>query len=135
MADNYLQFSEILPRLTAEEPKDRRMSETRHTPLPWRGERNIVGADNTVVCMINRPLGGQVAVEDANRNLILRAVNSHEALLAAFARLEIPARAVADIMHCRDENADPILNARLSELWQACNAARAIIAEASGEKA
>jgi hypothetical protein len=62
---------------------------TKHSPLPWRGDRNIYGADNTVVCTNNRPAGGQIAVENANRDLILRAVNCHQALVEAVKSLLI----------------------------------------------
>jgi hypothetical protein len=48
-------------------------------------------------------------------------------LLAACDTLEISGRAVADIMHRKGEQDDPMLSERLSELWQACNSARAVI--------
>ena len=70
--------------------------------------------------------------DDERRFTIVPVLAAAPKLLEACEKLEPPARAVTDIMHRRTE-ADPILNARLSELWQAINKARAAIAAARPE--
>jgi len=47
-----------------------------------------------------------------------------QAIQDACNALEVSGRAVADIMHRKGEQDDPLLSERLSELWQACNRAR-----------
>ncbi len=49
---------------------------SKHTNEPWEGDRNIVGADGTVVATVNRPAGGNVEVEDANAERITTCVNA-----------------------------------------------------------
>ncbi len=63
---------------------------TEHTPTPWHigGRSNIVGADDTLVAPVPRPKGaGAAGRRDANVALILRAVNSHDALVEAVGEL------------------------------------------------
>jgi predicted xylose isomerase-like sugar epimerase len=56
-----------------------------HTPTPWiaAGHSDFRGADNHLIGMVN-PTGGGVSPKraKADRALILRAVNSHDALLS-----------------------------------------------------
>jgi len=61
---------------------------------------------------------------------IVRDHNAGPDLLAALERIETSARAVADITHARGPEADPILAARLSDLWNDTNEARAAAREA-----
>jgi len=67
---------------------------------------------------------------EANAAAIVRDHNAGPDLLAALERIETSARAVADITHARGPEADPILAARLSDLWNDTNEARAAAREA-----
>lgn len=52
-------------------------------------------------------------------------------LLDALDRIEMVGRSVADIMHAKGPTNDPLLDERLSDLWDAANAARAVILAAT----
>ena len=55
-----------------------------HTPLPWSTSgMNIIGADRTVVCTVNRPAGDTSAAAFRNQDLIMAACNAHDNLLEA----------------------------------------------------
>lgn len=64
--------------------------EMKHTPTPWRMEIEDEGFISIFGSRLNQTCGDQVALtpmkkdeDKANAEFILRAVNSHEALLAA----------------------------------------------------
>ena len=65
--------------------------------------------------------GGHDAAQDRN------------ALIESLTAMEARGRAVADIMHAKGETDDPILAARLSDLWQSANTARAVLGQEAAE--
>ena len=74
------------------------MSETKHTPLPWRhgdayhdpgrGENIFIGSDGVVVATTG-DIGG--FFKEANADLVLTSVNAHERLEADSKKLREPA--------------------------------------------
>jgi hypothetical protein len=88
---------------------------TKHTPAPWtaHANREIIGADTTVVGWVNRPTGGNSPQENANARLIATAPE----LLAACQHLGTTG-------HCFGSVA--------SDGCEQCAAALAAIAKAEG---
>jgi len=74
------------------------IAEGGHTPLPWRRDGSSIGPDRCTVYIVGGPAGKYptIFVEslgeyperlDANADLIIRSVNSHDDLLAACKQL------------------------------------------------
>ena len=80
------------PRLpVAGELEEKTMSK-KHSPTPWtQCGMNVIGADHTVVCTVNRPPGDNTADPFRNQEFIVRAVNCHKELLAACKQMVIEA--------------------------------------------
>lgn len=49
------------------------MTQPKHSPAPWKSGRNVIAADSTVICTVNRPLGGDARIEESNARLIAAA--------------------------------------------------------------
>ena len=104
--------------------KEQDMSETTQKPGPstlrrvgaeiWKGDHVVA-----LAC------GNEAEADD-----MIQSANTAPDLLEALHAIEKEGRAVADIMHRIASVEDPLLDDRLSGLWQAANGARAAIARA-----
>ena len=72
---------------------------TEHTPTPWRvspnSNSNLLGADNTFIAKLDF----KMSYDEANAALIVRAVNSFEAMKEA---LENLTKRYCDLVNCGD---------------------------------
>lgn len=102
------------------------MTETAHTPLPWRaGDSEIFGADDSVVCTVHWRSGDDC--HQANLETIVHAVNSHHDLIEALreARTELSltrTNIMCEINRCADprdsrwEGVPEILKERIAKI-------------------
>ena len=73
----------------------------KHSPTPWtQCGMNVIGADHTVVCTVNRPPGDNRADAFRDQEFIVRAVNCHEELLAAQPVVEAARELLNNLIDC-----------------------------------
>lgn len=120
------------------------MSKTKRTPGPWErfdaDSLEVVAADGHTVAQVYQ-CGGirEINEADANVDLIVRAVNSHEALIAVLKRCLQEMRAASELLEMFPDDYGDAINAAdallvkvdplYAELDAKLKAARAALAE------
>ena len=101
-----------------------------HTPAPW----HVVGRGNGRQQLpIRSSTGTEIAVLTHGHLADAYLLAAAPDLLETLDRIEMAGRNVADTMHRKGTTGDPLLDEFLSDLWNAANSARAVIAKAKGQ--